>query len=98
MKKWLILSGSGDLIENILKNRGLTTKKEIEEFFHPPYPPHLPSFPDLAKAIERIKKAINNKESIVVYADYDADGVTAGQSCGERSINWEATLCPIFPI
>jgi len=31
MKKWLILSGSGDLIENILKNRGLTTKKEIEE-------------------------------------------------------------------
>ena len=97
MKKWLILSGSGDLIENILKNRGLTTKKEIEEFFHPPYPPHLPSFPDLAKAIERIKKAINNKESIVVYADYDADGVTAGAIMWETIYKLGGNVMPYIP-
>ncbi len=35
------------------------------------------SFPDMDKAVARIKKALDNFESIAVYGDYDVDGVTA---------------------
>lgn len=84
MKKWEIVGHGDDIIGILLKNRGIKTKKEKEVFLHPPYPPHLTKLPDLDKAVHRVKKAIKNKESIVVYADYDADGITAG------AIMWEA--------
>ena len=34
-------------------------------------------FPDMYKAVRRIKTALDNFERIAVYGDYDADGVTA---------------------
>lgn len=97
MKNWNIkdehpelIKSSDDIYQVLLKNRGLRTKKEQETFLHPKDPlllePHDVGIDgtQLKKALHRIKSAIEKKESIVIYADYDADGITAG------SIMWEA--------
>ncbi len=64
----------------ILKDRGLT-KGQIEEFLNPVYDEEkggmfdVSRMKDIDKATDRIWKAIENKEKICLYADYDADGV-----------------------
>ncbi|MBN1325482.1 single-stranded-DNA-specific exonuclease RecJ [Candidatus Falkowbacteria bacterium] len=68
------------LILQLLINRGLNTQDKIDEFLHPDYgqdilDPFL--FPDMAKAVARIYKAVEKKEKIYIYGDYDADGVTS---------------------
>ncbi|GKV54390.1 single-stranded-DNA-specific exonuclease RecJ [Sporosarcina sp. NCCP-2222] len=63
----------------ILASRGLTEAKEVQSFLHMNqdslHDPFL--LYDMDKAVERIQKAIANQEKIVVYGDYDADGVTS---------------------
>ena len=68
------------LVAQILYNRGIVTQEKIDEFLSPDYgkyvhDPFLLSGMD--KAVERIMKAIIGKENIMVYGDYDADGVCA---------------------
>ncbi len=66
------------VIAQLLYNRGIKTKKEAEQFFNPDYDKDLLDpflIYDLKKATERIIKAAENKERIVIYHDYDADGV-----------------------
>lgn len=64
----------------VLANRGVTEPEDIEAFVHPP---DLSTYPDplrltgMPQAVERIAKAIANREKIVVYGDFDADGVTS---------------------
>ena len=62
------------IFEQLLKNRHFT-----KDFLHPQYDDTLDPFllHDMDKAISRIKKAIKNSEKILVYGDYDVDGVTA---------------------
>ena len=67
------------LLANILINRGITSQKDIEVFinptrndFHDPY-----DMPDMDKAVNRIVKAIENKEKTIIYGDYDVDGITS---------------------
>lgn len=49
------------------------------DFLHPKYEslsdPYL--IPDMEKAVNRIKEAIKNQEKILIYGDYDVDGVTS---------------------
>ena len=101
MKKWQILSSRDtDLIGILLRNRGIKTKKEIEEFFHPNLSRVARSgFArlNLTKSLHRIKKAIANKESIVIYADYDADGITAGAIIWETLHKLGANVMPYIP-
>ena len=59
--------------------RGLETKEQITAFvegtqmeFHDPYLLH-----DMDKAVHRLTEAIESGEEIVVYGDYDADGITS---------------------
>ena len=66
------------LICNLLYNRDIKTQKQIDEFFNPDYlddiyDPFL--LKGMKKAVGRIVKAIEKKEKIFVYGDFDADGV-----------------------
>lgn len=68
------------LIVQILYNRGIYEEAEVYEFLSGDRPQALQS-PEQMKgvvaAVERILQAISAGENIVIYGDYDADGVTA---------------------
>ena len=67
-------------ILQLLANRGLTTPDEQTAFFNPEYERDLHDpflFRDARRAAERILQAVVEQQPIVVYGDYDADGVTA---------------------
>lgn len=66
------------LVIQLLHQRGIITQEQIDEFFNPDYgsdihDPYLMS--GMKKAVERILKAVDAKEKIIVYSDYDCDGV-----------------------
>lgn len=72
--------GNGNrLLAQLLYNRGLTEKDKIQDFLEPKYENlHSPFlFQDMQKAVNRIWQAIENKEKIYIYGDYDADAITA---------------------
>ena len=73
------LGQSDTLIDVLLKNRGITDEAEVRDFitenptlWHDPF-----LYKDMDKAVELISSAIAGKERILVYGDYDCDGVTA---------------------
>ena len=92
IKKWKIYGTNDDevnkivdeykvstLLAKILVNKNITTKDEIDLFlkptrhdFHNPF-----LLPDMETAVNRIIKAIETKEKVVVYGDYDVDGITS---------------------
>ena len=75
------------LFEKILAARGLTTRAAREEFLHPNYASakHDPFLlPDMRKAVDRLKKAHAKGEKIVIYGDYDIDGLSATRFCWMR--------------
>ena len=67
------------LIGSILASKKIISKDEIREFLNPTRDDfHDPSLmPDMEKAVERILIAIQNKEKIIIYGDYDVDGITS---------------------
>jgi len=68
----------GRLAAEILARRGLTDPDEARAFLHPDYLVHSPYLLDgMAEARKRIDQALGNGETIAVYGDYDADGITA---------------------
>lgn len=73
------LSGYPDILRRILYNRGFRTHEQARTFLEaqPPSGTDPTNLIDLPKAVDRIKFAIQHRENIVVYGDYDADGVTA---------------------
>lgn len=62
------------LFERLLEIRGLDSS-----FLHPDYEKLADPFilPGMHEAVERIKKAVQSHEKILIYGDYDVDGVTA---------------------
>ena len=68
------------LFERILTARGLTTRAAREAFLQPDYTAvkHDPFLlPDMKKAVARLKRAREQGEKIVIYGDYDIDGLSA---------------------
>ncbi len=66
------------VILQLLWNRGIKTQEQIDEFLYPDYSQDLHDpflFLDMEKAVERIFRAVETGEKIMVHGDYDADGV-----------------------
>ncbi len=66
------------IISNLLINRGIREPEDAWRFLNPSlrnlHDPFL--MKDMDKAIERILRALGNREKIGIYGDYDADGIT----------------------
>ena len=62
----------------LLWNREITTEDEIDNFINSDYQDLLNPFLilDMKKSISRVIEALKNKEKIIIFGDYDADGVT----------------------
>lgn len=71
--------GIPPLLANLLYHRGIKTEEAIQTFVHPSlddlHDPYL--LYDMDKAVERIRIAIERNERILLYGDYDADGMTS---------------------
>lgn len=79
MNRWKIKNENLDqtkLVEEIYRARGVNNYQELFDLdahdFHDPYQIH-----DMQKAVDRIMNAVKNKEKILVYGDYDVDGITS---------------------
>ena len=69
---------SGELIKTILKKRGIENEAEIEHFLNPNYENDLRDpflMKDMERACVRLFEAMEGKEKIIIYADYDCDGI-----------------------
>ena len=67
------------LLATLLVNRKIISEAEITKFLNPKRSDFYSPFgmPDMEKAINRILKAIENNEKIIIYGDYDVDGITS---------------------
>lgn len=75
-------------VAQLLVQRGFTTREAAREFletdqmaFHDPF-----AFKDMPKVVERIQRAVNEGEMILIYGDYDVDGVSSA------AILWHALI------
>jgi single-stranded-DNA-specific exonuclease len=69
-----------EIVRQILAKRGITEKTELEAFLNPSYDAHLHDpflLSDMGPAVERIMEAVKKSQDIVIYGDYDIDGITA---------------------
>ena len=89
MKQWVlrekvpedVAAGLGDMPEmakSILYHRGVKTRAEAERFLNPKYGDKADDpllILNMEKAASRIVAAIKNNERIIIFGDYDADGI-----------------------
>ncbi len=67
-----------ELLQTLLKNRGITTEEEAERFMKPDYERDLHDpflILNMERAVGRILQAMENGERIAVWGDYDCDGI-----------------------
>ena len=82
------------LTRQLLKVRGITTKKDADIFLYPNYERDLHDpflFSGMKKAVARILHAISNQEHIVIFGDYDCDGIPGASLLYEffKKINYK---------
>lgn len=63
----------------LLANRGFSTPRQVNEFLEPSMERLVDAFAmrDMALAVDRVLRAVDARESILVFGDYDVDGITA---------------------
>ncbi len=100
-KKWQIYNRTQkDLFKQILKNRGLTSKKEIDLFLHPKLEDLIDpekQFPDMEKVLNRLEVGIKKEEKMVIYGDFDVDGITGCATLWETLYTFGAKVTPYIP-
>lgn len=91
------------MVEIILANRGFSKPADVKEFLCPKNPDDITtkeigvSQKDLDKSFKRIKKAIKDDEPIIIYGDYDADGICSTAIWWETLIGLGAKVLPFIP-
>lgn len=78
-KEFLEAAYNSKIIALLLLNRGIDSPEKARAFLDPKFYKESSPYeiPDLLKARDRIIKAINEKEKITIFGDYDVDGVTS---------------------
>lgn len=67
-----------ELLRELLISRGIKSAEQAEQFLNPDYDRdnhHPYRMKDMERAVERVLKAIASREKIIIYSDYDADGI-----------------------
>lgn len=98
--KWKVLpKKSNDLTKQLLFNRGINTEKEKEFFFNPQlsYFEKDLQIPGINKSQRRILQAISQNELIIIYGDYDVDGITASAILYKSLTSLGAKVLPYIP-
>jgi len=92
-----------EIFKLLLKNRHLNTEADVKEFLNPT-PVNKLTAKDFSlnqkqidKAVIRIKSAIKNKENILIYGDYDVDGITSTAILWNNLNQQGAQLLPFVP-
>ncbi len=89
------IPGYPPVLARVLAARGITTREEARRFYRPheapPYDPYL--LPGMREAVARVKRALQERELIGLYGDFDVDGVTslAVLSIGLRALGAHVT-------
>lgn len=98
--KWKALpKKSDDLVEQLLINRGIKSKRDKEQFFNPKISDYQKDIeiPNIEKAQKRILQAIKDGELIIVYGDYDVDGICASAILYKGLTSIGAKVLPYIP-
>ncbi len=112
MKKWEILAKfsppekkeqlTQDLIKLLLKNRKIISKEDLKEFLNPSI--EQLSWKNIGiketeiiKTRDRIKKALKEKEMVIVFGDYDVDGITGAAILWETLSDLGLNVMPYIP-
>lgn len=108
-KRWVIAPGAPPevlakyrgihpIMAQVLYNRGLTDPEMAFKFLYAKDTSFNPfQLTDMHKAIGRLRQAIKNREPIVVYGDFDADGVTSTALLVETLAAFGALVKPYIP-
>ncbi len=89
-----------DLIQTLLENRQI---ENTEDFLQPKAPDELKpaeigfDVKQLQLAVKRLKQAIDNQEKVVIYGDYDADGIIASSIVWLTLSHLGLTAVPFIP-
>ncbi len=100
MPKWKILpKKSDDLATQLLIHRGIETRRQKEQFFNPKIADFSKELRILGidKSIKRIFEAIEKNELIVVFGDYDVDGICASAILYKALTSLGAKVLPYIP-
>ena len=86
-------------IAKILNARNITDMTSVKKYFSDEYEVGYDPFlmHDMQKAVDRINEAIENEEKILVYGDYDADGITSTVLLVETLISMGANVSSYIP-
>ena len=90
-------AGLGSEVARLLFERGIQDQESLKKFLEPSledlYDPYL--LHDMEKAVERIRRAIEDGENILIYGDYDADGMTSA-SIIKESLEQLGAECRVY--
>jgi len=91
------------IIEILIKNRGINTSDQKKEFLNPVHPEKFKlnelkiNSRDLKKSLGRLKIALENKEKVIIYGDYDADGISGTAVLWETLFDLGFDVWPYIP-